>query len=275
MSFKSPLNYSGSKHDLIPQLLQHFPSKESVDRFYDVFTGGLSVTINTPYDKVISNDIIEPLIQFYHNLKLASNGNQIEEEIQKIKSYAISKESQDEFNQIREVFNMNKNPYLFFALVSSCTNNMMRFNKSFKFNQTFGKRTINDNTIQKLRDYCNVLKQKEIYFSCRNYKELFELFPPTQDDFIYLDPPYAYLSEAGYNAYWSKEDENYLYNLLDDLDKSGIRFALSGMSVNKGIKNPNLDKLDKYKIINLDYDYQKVARKKNLGESQEILVINY
>ena len=34
---KSPLNYTGSKHDLMEQLLQHFPSSESVDCFYDVF----------------------------------------------------------------------------------------------------------------------------------------------------------------------------------------------------------------------------------------------
>jgi DNA adenine methylase len=275
MIFKSPLNYAGSKQDLIPQLLQHFPSPESVDRFYDVFCGGLSVTINTPYKKVISNDIIKPLIQFYCSLKQSSDNDLTEEEIEKIKSFAISKESQDEFNKIRAEFNKTGNPYQFFALVSSCTNNMMRFNKSFKFNQTFGKRTINDNTIQKLKDYCNVLKNKEIHFSCSNYKNLFELFSPNSNDFIYLDPPYAYLSEAGYNAYWSKDDENYLYTLIDNLDKSGIRFALSGMSINKGIKNTNLDKLDKYKIINLDFDYQKVARKKNLGDSQEILVINY
>ena len=118
-------------------------------------------------------------------------------------------------------------------------------------------------------------KEKDIQFNCSNYKELFQKFPPTPSDFVYLDPPYAYLSEAGYNAYWSKSDENFLYELLDKLNDLGVRFALSGMSVNKGIKNPNMDKLEKYKVINLDYDYQKVARKKNLGDSQEILVINY
>lgn len=151
---------------------------------------------------------------------------------------------------------------------------MIRFNKSFKFNQTFGKRSINDSTIQKLRDYCNILKQKEIYFSCRNYKDLFELFPPKTSDFVYLDPPYM-ISEAGYNAYWSKKLEEGLYDTLDELNDKNIRFALSGVSKHKGVDNPFMNRLSKYSIINLDYDYEKVARKKKMGDSQEILVINY
>jgi DNA adenine methylase len=150
---------------------------------------------------------------------------------------------------------------------------MMRFNKSFKFNQTFGERTINDNTIQKIKDYALVLKEKEIYFSSKSYPELFELFPPNQNDFVYLDPPYM-ISEAGYNAYWSKQLEEGLYKLMDDLDSKGIRFMMSNVSKHKGIDNPHMDKINKYKIINLDFDYEKVARKKG-AESQEIIVINF
>lgn len=272
---KSPLNYSGSKHELMPQLLQHFPTSESVEVFYDVFAGGLSVSINTNYKKTISNDIIKPLIEFYYNLKSASSKNKIDEEIQKIKSFAINKESQEEYYDVRERFNDTYDPYLFFALVSSCTNNMMRFNNSFKFNQSFGKRTINDSTIQKLTDYCNVLKNKDIYFSNFNFQDLFKIQPITDKDFVYLDPPYAFITEAGYNAYWSKSNEDYLYTLLDSLNERGIRFALSGVSIHKGLVNPNIDKLKKYKIINLEHNYEKVARKKAVGESQEILVINY
>lgn len=272
---KSPLNYAGSKHDLMEQLLQHFPSPESVEVFYDVFAGGLSVSINTDYKKTIANDIIKPLIEFYYNLNRASKKGLIEEEISKIKSYSINKESQEEYNFVREDFNKTDNPYQFFALVSSCTNNMMRFNKSFKFNQSFGKRTINESTIQKLKDYCDVLKDKDIYFSNFNYQDLFKVQPVGKNDFVYLDPPYFAISEAGYNSYWSKNSEDELYNLIDDLDSKGIRFALSGMSIHKGIPNPNISKLYKFRIINLDFNYNKVSRKKNTGESQEILVVNY
>ena len=61
---------------------------------------------------------------------------------------------------MRETFNQEGaiDPFKFFSLCSSCTNNMMRFNKKFLFNQTFGKRSINDNTIQKLKDYSERIK---------------------------------------------------------------------------------------------------------------------
>lgn len=274
-TLKSPLNYAGSKHDLMPQLLEHFPNPESVDRFYDVFAGGLSVSINSPYNRIIANDIIQPLIDFYTNLKSSSDSGMINQEVEKIKSHAVDKDSQENYLSVREEFNNNPNPYQFFALVSSCTNNMMRFNKSFKFNQSFGKRTINDSTIQKLKDYCGVLKEKDIRFVCGDYNKLFQSYPPNSNDFVYLDPPYGIISEAGYNSYWSKQHEDGIFRLIDDLHKGGIRFALSGMSVHKGVDNPNLDKLSSYKIIELEHNYDKVARKKNSGSSQEILVVNY
>lgn len=270
---KSPLNYAGSKHDLIPQLLEHFPDTNDVDTFYDVFAGGLSVTVNTPYDKVISNDIIKPLIDFYSILKSASDSGNVESEIERIKSYSIDRNSQEQFLKVREAFNLNSDPYLFFSLVSSCTNNLMRFNKSFKFNQSFGKRTINDSTVGKLREYCNVLKDKNVSFVCGDYMSLFREHPPKKEDFVYLDPPYL-ISEAGYNSYWSKKMEEGLYDLIDDLDSRGIRFVMSNLLKHKGVDNPYLDRVRKYTIVELDYDYEKVARKKG-GDTVEIIVKNF
>jgi DNA adenine methylase len=272
---KSPLNYTGSKDKIIHQLTQHFPIQESVDTFWDVFTGGLSVTINTQYDKYRSNDIIKPLIDFYRNLYLACQEGSIEKEIDKILIHKIDKNSTEQYAGLREKFNETKDPYLFFSLVNSCTNNMMRFNKKFKFNQTFGKRNINDNTIRKLFDYCEVLKSKNIIFENLNFQKLFENSTPKKDDFVYLDPPYYQITEAGYNAYWSKSDEEDLYDLIDSLEKQGIRFALSGVKTHKGIPNPYLTRLSKYKIIEIQHDYEKVAKNKNIGSTQEILVINY
>lgn len=271
---KPPTNYSGSKDKILNQLVEYFPKPEEVETFYDVFAGGLSVSINTSYKKTIANDIINPLINFYINLKKAVDENKIEEEIERILSYKIDKNSPEQFNKVREEFNQKCDPYLFFSLVSSCTNNMMRFNKKFKFNQTFGKRTINDNTIEKIKKYCNALVGKDIRFTNYHFSNLFTVLPPSKNDFIYLDPPY-FESCAGYNSYWSIKDDQYLLNVMDSLDQGGIRFAYSNISFHKNIKNTNIDELNKkYRVININQNYEKVSRKK-LGETQEILVINY
>jgi len=270
---KSPLNWTGSKHLLIEELKKHFPDPTKVNTFYDVFCGGLSVSMNTDYKKTIANDILRPLIDFYVNLQTAD-----EYEIERIKSKAIDKTSKDQYNEVRKKFNETKDPYLFFALISSCTNNMARFNKKMEFNQSFGKRTINDSTIEKLSKYINLLSKKNIEFTSCSYRVLFEILPPQEGDFVYLDPPYGSgktLSEAGYSNTWTKEDEEGLYRRLDDMNSRGIKFAFSGVSIHKGIENPYMENLSKYKVININHNYEKVARNKNVGNSQEILVINY
>jgi hypothetical protein len=82
------------------------------------------------------------------------------------------------------------------------------------------------------------------------------------------------ISEAGYNAYWSKQLEEGLYELIDELDSMGIRFMMSNVSKHKGKENPHLNKLTKYKIIDLEFDYEKVAKKKG-SDTQEIIVMNF
>jgi hypothetical protein len=49
----------------------------------------------------------------------------------------------------------------------------------------------------------------------------------------------------------------------------------SNVSVHKGVENPNLHRMKKYNIIELKYDYNKVARIKDNLDTQEIIVVNY
>ena len=51
---KSPLNYTGGKYKLLPQILSFFPEK--VHFFIDLFCGGGNVGINVPADYTLYND---------------------------------------------------------------------------------------------------------------------------------------------------------------------------------------------------------------------------
>jgi len=268
MIYKSPLNYTGAKDKLMPILLQHFPT--DVDTFYDVFAGGLSVAVNCNYKKIVANDIIRPMVEFYQEIQKFDDVNEF---IKMVKSFAIPKDNQEKYNLIREDFNKLPTPYLFFALVSSCTNNMMRFNKQLKFNQTFGKRTINESTIKKLMDYHRLIHEKDIRFTCMDYKELLLTENIWKDDFVYLDPPYM-ITEAGYNAYWSNTDEFMLYSMLEMLNANGVRFVMSNVREHNGVVNPHMDKISQYNIVDIEYDYEKVAKKKGKG-TKEIIVKNF
>ena len=63
---KSPLNYTGGKYKLLPQILPLFPDK--IDTFVDLFGGGFNVGINVKANKIICNDVICEVIDIYENM---------------------------------------------------------------------------------------------------------------------------------------------------------------------------------------------------------------
>ncbi len=103
----------------------------------------------------------------------------------------------------------------------------------------------------------------------------------TEKSFVYADPPYL-ITCATYNEQggWTKEDEKDLLNYLDQLDRRGIRFALSNVLESKGKKNELLaewiQKKKNLKVIDLEYDYlNSNYHTKRTGVTREALVINY
>lgn len=70
---QSPLNYTGGKFKLLPQILPLFPRKifpRKIDIFVDLFCGGCNVGINVTAKKHIYNDINLRLIYLLHTLKI-------------------------------------------------------------------------------------------------------------------------------------------------------------------------------------------------------------
>lgn len=264
---KSPFNYTGTKFFELEELFQYFP--KGCDTIVDLFCGGGSVFINAGYKNVIANDIIKPLIYFY----IALRDYNIEDILECLDKVTISKDNQEEFLRMRETFNQEGaiDPFKFFSLCSSCTNNMMRFNKKFLFNQTFGKRSINDNTIQKLKDYSERIKSFDsIKFENKQYYEV-EI---PENSFVYLDPPYL-ITEAGYNCYWNKELEEKLYEYVIDLDKRGIKWGMSNMLSHKGVNNPFIDKILSFNVHKIESFKNKAAKQSKAEESTEVFITNF
>ena len=103
----------------------------------------------------------------------------------------------------------------------------------------------------------------------------------TDKSFFYADPPYL-ITCASYNEQngWTEKDEQDLLSYLEELDRRGIRFALSNVLESKGRKNVILDdwikKHKKFKAIGLDYDYSNSNyHTKREGITKEVLVVNY
>lgn len=266
----TPFNFTGSKFKLLEQLLPEFDYTKKY--FIDLFCGGGSVYTNIvdKYEKILVNDIIIELIEIHKNLI------ESDDIIQKTKLLCPEKDDPKGFQQLRDSFNKEKSPEKLWALMLCSTNNLMRFNKQLLYNQTFGKRKYNDSTQKKVNEFTNHIRQykDKIVFVSKHFSEV----KITKPSMVYLDPPYTN-SEAGYNPYWSKDDDLNLYNYIKDLDKNSSSFVISGIlgEHKNGKKWELMYKLiaDGYKYKILNHDYEKVARKKDSKNSQEIIIKNF
>jgi DNA adenine methylase Dam len=266
----TPFNYTGSKFKLLEQLIPLFDKSKT--RFVDLFAGGGSVYTNIVdiYDKVLVNDLIEDLIGIHKKLILNTADT-----INSVRSLCVSKIDKIGFHRLRDDYNLNKTPEKLYALILCCNNNMIRFNKKFKCNSTFGKRTYNENTHKKIIRWVDYLKpyRNRLEFKSSNFFDV----ECDKNDHVYCDPPYGVgQTEAGYNSFWSREDEIKLYEYLNNLNKIGATFSLSGCEVFDGRRCKLIDLLlaDGFRKHELDYNYNKVSKKGN-KETKEVLITNY
>ncbi|MGN0508939.1 MAG: Dam family site-specific DNA-(adenine-N6)-methyltransferase [Ruminococcus sp.] len=301
---QSPLNYTGGKFKLLPQLLPHFP--DDVDYFVDLFCGGGNVGINVPCNKVLFNDnnsLLRFMFGTFKNMDKSETFRLIDSIIEKYNlsdsdkngyeyygcnsSDGLSKYNAEGYNRLRSDFNtMTSRDYGYYitlyVLIVYAFNNQIRFNKKGEFNLPAGKRDFNKKMREKLSMFIDRLKSGDYRFENCDFREL-----PNSDwnekTFVYVDPPYL-ITCATYNEQdgWNETLEKELLEYLDNLNERGIRFALSNVLHSKGKENAILidwvnKNIGKYRVIYLDYSYSNsnYQTKDRTSKAEEVLIVNY
>ena len=300
---QSPLNYTGGKFKLLPQILPLFP--QNIDIFVDLFCGGANVGVNVKSNRTILNDTDDNLTYLFNMFKnLGSDCLPLLDEI--IEKYGLSQSSKygyeyygcdsgtglapynkDRFLKLREDFNNSPDPgyyhyAMLYVLIIYSFNNQIRFNRQGQFNLPVGKRDFNEKMKDKLNKFITRLASKRYEFSNCDFRD-FDISQLNSDSFVYADPPYL-ITCATYNEQggWNEQDEKDLLNFLDKLHSNNIKFALSNVLRSKGKENSILinwtnKNIDKYRVINLNYDYNNSnyqVKDKN-SVTEEVLIINY
>lgn len=297
---KSPLNYTGGKAKLIPQLLPLFPGK--IRTFVDLFCGGGNVGINAKAGRVLYYDKNEDLInllRLFRKYPPEELSARVAETVRRYglsdsESYGygkygcgsgegLSKYNKPRFLKLREDFNAlgerdDEYYLMLYVLIVFSFNNQLRFNKKHEFNLPVGKRDFNRNIRRNLGEFAAALRRQDCAFAAADFRRV-DLSQLGAGDFVYCDPPYL-ITTASYNERggWSERDERDLLSLLDRLDGRGIPFALSNVTAHKGRENGVLLKWARnYRVHQLDYNYDNSNyHGKNREErTQEILVTNY
>ena len=304
---QSPLNYTGGKYRLLPQILPNFPEKVGV--FVDLFCGGCNVGINIEADKVIYNDLNRNLLYLYNTFKNLDKDTTfywIYHIVEEYNLSLVSKHSYDFYNcdsskglgdynregflKLRSDFNNktlshNEDYYYYimlYVMIVYAFNNQIRFNSNGEFNLPVGKRDFNKKIQDKLSKFIDRLKKQNSIFTCQDFRN-FDIETLTENDFVYADPPYL-ITCATYNEQggWTENDEKDLLAFLDNLNENRIKFALSNVLQSKGKENKILQtwlekNVNRYRAIHLNYSYSNsnYQTKDKTQSSDEVLIVNY
>ena len=297
---KSPLNFTGGKYKLLPQLLPLFP--EDISTFIDIFCGGCNVGINVKAESIICNDIDSKLIGLFSFFKgkiyeallpkiqtIIAEFNLTDSEKEGYSFYNCNSASglgnynRLGFLKLRETFNaLSENDekyYLYlYILIVYAFNNQIRFNSEGDFNLPVGKRDFNVRMQNKLKSFLSALAEKNITFTNCYFSDI-KISELSKNDFVYADPPYL-ITCATYNEKsWNQEEEKKLLSYLDELSENGIRFALSNVLSTDDKTNLILqDWLNnrKYNCHHLDFSYKNSNyHKKHIAKTDEVLITNY
>lgn len=279
---KSPLNYTGGKFKLLPQLLELFP--QNVDTFVDLFGGGGNVAVNCKANHIVYNDLLWQVTDMLRLFREVGSEEALRCIDILIELFSLSKENKKGYLELRKLYNEwhkdDAEPFILYTLICHAFNYQIRFNFNNEYNMPFGKgRSGFAPTLrEKFIKFVNRLQEIDIQFSAEDFREVY-LGNLGKDDFVYCDPPYL-VSTATYNERggWSKQDEADLIGMLDRLNKRGVRFALSNVLESKGRSNDLLKAwAEKYTIHYLTSDYSNCSyqKKDRISKNVEVLITNY
>ncbi len=264
---KPALGQTGNKLKLLPQLLQHFPEHKT---FCDPFTGSGVVAVNMDAEKLLINDNCKPIIGWLKVLYEKPIQQILYHLDKEIKYFDLSASNKEGFLALRDAYNLLPNDYWFYLLNSHAFSNGIRFNSSSHFNYPFGARTFNPTRRRNMIDFVSEWQKKTIEFHSGDFEDI------NYEGFSYFDPPYTN-GVATYNSGWNTISDLRLFDLLDEMNNNGLKWAMSNALTNNFKINHELSHWsEQYKVIEIDSSYRgSNYQRNNNGRTSEILVVNY
>ena len=294
----SPLNYTGGKERILPFLLDLFP--KDIGCFYDMFCGGLNVSLNVESKSVVANDINTRLMGIFRAVAAYDDFESLNDRIHGI-IHANRLHSDDGsaslidgidvsagtvnaegYASLRDSYNATSDPVELLVLLFYSFSNQMRFNRQFKFNMPIGKSCYNFKNMTELKEMHRTIRERGFRFTSGSFKD-FDVSQFNKGDFVYCDPPYL-ITTATYNesnndeSGWNDDDERRLYAFLDSVNDAGVRFGLSNAVQTNGRINTILnDWMRKYSVFHPDIRYSNAnyhRRNKGGDTTLEVYVTN-
>ncbi|MDR2144853.1 MAG: DNA adenine methylase [Tannerella sp.] len=249
MKLPHPIPYQGSKRNLADQILRYFPG--DFYRLVEPFAGSAAISVASAFyfkaNKFIINDVNQPLIALWN--EIINNPTQIIKKYYDIWNGQIGNE-EEYYYHVRTLFNTTKQPEYLLFLLAKCVKSAVRYNTMGEFNQSPDKRRLGRNPQMMREDIfrvSNLLKNKVELYST-DYSDILD--KATEDDLIYMDPPYQGTGiNGGFNYAGNIDFDDFIISLYS-LNKKNIPFILSfdGRTENKTYGRPLPDELNLTKV---------------------------
>ena len=221
-----PIPYQGSKRQIASAILKHFPT--SITRLVEPFCGSAALSIavasRDPEAQFWMNDAHAPLIHLWR--EIINDPEKISDQYTFLWNDQLGRERLY-FNAVRDRFNKNQEPADFLYLLARCVKSAVRYNRNGHFNNSPDnrRRGARPEEMCKRIFQASSLFQNRVMLSSLDYKEI--LSDCTEDDIVYMDPPYQGVCEKHDHRYLPKINHKEFWHELANLNAKSIRYAVS------------------------------------------------
>lgn len=227
------LKWVGGKVNLVHELVKYLPEDIYDRRYVEPFLGGGSMFFYLAPNKSWISDLNVKLINCYKQIR--DNPEQVFSFLNRYQK----KHSADFYYSLRNKYNNSfystEEAAQFIYLNKAAFNGIFRVNNKGEFNVPFNqKKVIGIPSLEQLRYASRLLRKARLTTS--DYKTV--LNNVTQDDFIYLDPPYPPLNGTAYFTHYTKErfnleDQEELADYAIESSKKGAKILISNANTSK------------------------------------------
>ena len=253
--------YYGGKYEMSRILVPLIPPHQ---RYIEVFAGGLSMFFRKTKAKWnVLNDIDNNIVNLYMCVI-----NKYEELIKTLfwlpKSRKLFIDFREEVKERGDI--KIPDPYIaakylycirnsFNKLIHTPFSKVGDMNRDWDTELNYSRKYLGGTTIENL-----------------DFAELIEKYPPREEDFWYLDPPYFIATDKGdyYMNNFSKEDHFRFKEAVDKIDKGGAKFMIS-----YDYREEVRDLYSNYNIEIINWKYAGTTGEASKKPRKEFIVMNY
>lgn len=222
-----PIPYQGSKRNLAPRILALVNGRH-YRCLYEPFAGSAAFTLAAASAQLakeyVIGDIFEPLVGIWHQILCSPD---LLADAYETLWHGQSSSDSAYYYRIREAFNRTRTPASLLYLLTRCVKNALRFNLRGEFNQSHDKRRLGMRPHKmrlEIRE-SSLLLAGRTRTVCGDFATIIQ--QATEDDLIYLDPPYEGTTTGTDKRYYQGLTRTRLIHVLTDLNQRNVPFLLS------------------------------------------------